>query len=86
MQRDPLHAGEGAVETRRASIVPREIADVVDASVARGVRHSLLVADEDDLHGWAKRTPALDRVSLDVADVTPERLRDCEQSEHCGRQ
>ena len=85
VSRNGLHTFEGAVEARRTPAVACELADVVDASVARRLFDSLLVADEDDLHARAKRAPTLDRVSLDVADVSPKRLGDCEQSQHRGR-
>ena len=69
--------------------VPRSLrarfADVVDACIACRFLHSVLIAEEDDLNERTKRTPTLDRVSLDVADVTLERLGDCEQSQHRGR-
>ena len=86
MLRNRLDTSEGTVEARSAAIVAGEIADVIDASVACRFRHSVVVAEEDDLNGRTKRTPTLDGVSLDVANVTLKRLRDCEQSQHRGRQ
>jgi hypothetical protein len=57
---------------------------VIYASISRGLSHTFLIPEQDNLNVGVERAPTLHCVALDVADVPSKWLRHSEDREHAG--